>query len=140
MHSNYPVSRNIAIAKQIILFVATGLCLSLFTACSKNDVTATGSSTVVNSTGGGSEIVHIESADGTEALTFLAPVSYSTLLFSSSKLKSSTTYNVYIGGSVSSGTDFYGLYTSGTYTKGAAGTTFTTTELLTQTGGTISNG
>lgn len=92
--------------------------------------------------GGGSagQIIHIEAADGTEALTFLAPVSYTTLLFASSKMKQGVNYTVYTGGSVASGTDFKGLYTSGAYTRGTKGASFTTTNLVTQIGGTISRG
>ncbi|QES90448.1 carbohydrate-binding domain-containing protein [Rhizosphaericola mali] len=93
---------------------------------------------VVMGSGSASTIVHIEAADGTEAMTFLAPISYSTLIYASSKLKSSTSYTVYTGGSVSDGTNFNGLYTSGTYSKGTSGTTFTTSSVLTQIGGSIS--
>lgn len=95
---------------------------------------------VVMGSGTASQVIHIESADGTEALTFLIPTSYSTMLFASAKLKANTTYTVYTGGSVASGTSFNGLYTSGTYTKGTAGTSFTTTSMVTQTGGSISRG
>ncbi len=73
---------------------------------------------VIAGSGSAKKIVHIEATDGTEALTFLAPASYTTLLFASSKLKANTTYTFYSGGSVSNGTDFHGLYTSGTYTGG----------------------
>ncbi|TZF84123.1 carbohydrate-binding domain-containing protein [Pedobacter sp. BS3] len=95
---------------------------------------------VVMGSGTAGKIVHIEAADGTEALTFLAPVSYSTLLFASAKLKGSTTYNVYTGGSVANGTDFSGLYSAGTYTKGTKSATFTTSGMVTQIGGSISRG
>lgn len=86
---------------------------------------------------GTTQIIHIEAADGTEALTFLAPESYSTLLFASAKLKASTTYNVYTGGNAN-GTNFNGLYLSGTYTKGTKSTSFTTSSMVTQIGGSIS--
>lgn len=95
---------------------------------------------VIMGSGTASQIIHIEAADGTEALTFLAPKSYSTMLFSSSKLKSSTSYSIYKGGSVTSGTSFNGLYTSGSYSGGTLSETFTTTSLVTQLGGTISRG
>lgn len=87
---------------------------------------------------GNAQLIHIEAADGKEALTFMAPAAYSTLLFASSKLKASTTYTVYTDGSVAGGTNFKGLYTSGTYTSGTKGTSFTTSSVLTQTGGSIS--
>ncbi len=92
---------------------------------------------VIMGIGTANKIIHIEAANGTEALTFLAPVGYSTLLFGSSKLLSKTTYNVYTGGSVASGTSFNGLYLSGTYTKSTKTGSFTTTNLVTQTGGTV---
>lgn len=89
--------------------------------------------------GGSAGIIHIEAADGTEALTFQAPKAYQTLLFTSGKLKANTTYNVYTGGSVSSGINFKGLFSGGTYTKGTkASTTFTASDILTKVGGSIS--
>jgi len=93
---------------------------------------------LVMGSGDANSIVHIEAADGTEALTFLAPKTFSTLIYASSKLAASTAYTIYKGGSVTDGTSFNGLYLTGTYNKGTAGTTFTTTNLLTQTGGSIS--
>jgi hypothetical protein len=93
---------------------------------------------VVMGSGTANKLIHIEAADGTEALTFLIPTSYSTMLFACAKLKTNTTYNVYTGGSVSNGTDFKGLYTSGTYSAGTKSTSFTTSSIVTQTGGSIS--
>lgn len=94
---------------------------------------------VVMGSGPANSIIHIEAADGTEALTFLAPKAYSTLIFASPKLKASTSYSVYTGGSVTDGTAFNGLYSAGTYNKGTkSSVSFTTTGVLTQTGGSIS--
>lgn len=95
--------------------------------------------------GGGTanQLIHIEATDGSaEALTFLIPRTYSTMLFSSSKLKAETSYTVYTGGSVTEGADLNGLYTSGTYTKGnaTAGTTFTTSSMVTAAGGSAGPG
>jgi len=96
---------------------------------------------VVMGSGSANSIIHIEAADGTEALTFLAPKAFSTLIFASPKLKSNTTYNIYTGGSVTEGTVFNGLYSSGTYNRGTkSSTTFTTTKVVTQIGGSISRG
>lgn len=96
---------------------------------------------VIMGSGTANKIVHIEAADGTEAMTFLAPKAFSTLLFAGSKLKSNTTYTVYTGGSVTDGSSFNGLYLSGNYTGGTStGTTFTTSSTVTQTGGSISKG
>jgi len=95
---------------------------------------------VIMGAGTANKIIHFETASGTEALTFLSPTAYSTLLFACSKLKSATTYNVYTGGSVSSkSTNFNGLYTSGGYSKGTKGASFTTSTVVTQAGGTLSN-
>ncbi len=85
-----------------------------------------------------SQLVHIAATDGSaEALTFTVPRTYTTMLFSSPKLKASTAYTVYTGGSVNNGVSVNGLYTSGTYVKGSAasGTTFTTSSMVTTAGG-----
>ncbi|MES2808396.1 MAG: carbohydrate-binding domain-containing protein, partial [Bacteroidota bacterium] len=97
---------------------------------------------------GTAQIIHIEAADGTEALTFQAPVAFSTLIFASGKLKANTTYNVWTGGSVSAasvlsssttGKNFNGWFTDGTYNRGTkTAATFVTTNIVTQAGGTIS--
>ncbi len=95
--------------------------------------------------GGGSanQLFHIEATDGSaEALTFLIPRTYNTMIFTSPKLESGTSYTVYTGGSVSGGTTFNGLYTSGTYNKSGAtsGTTFTTSSMVTTAGGSAGPG
>jgi hypothetical protein len=97
---------------------------------------------------GTAQIIHIEAADGTEALTYQAPVAFSTLIFASGKLKANTTYNVWTGGSVTSdnpasssstGKNFNGFFSSGIYNRGTkTAATFTTTNIVTQIGGTIS--
>ncbi|MBX3255947.1 MAG: carbohydrate-binding domain-containing protein [Chitinophagaceae bacterium] len=88
--------------------------------------------------GNASQIIHIEDAEGNEVLTFLSPTTYSTLLFASSRLKANTAYNIYTGGSVSSGSEWQGLYTSGIYTRGSSAAGFTTSNKVTQLGGSIS--
>ncbi|MFT4203805.1 MAG: carbohydrate-binding domain-containing protein [Chitinophagaceae bacterium] len=93
---------------------------------------------VVMGSGSSNQIIHIEDGSGNEAMTFKAPKSFSTLIYASSKLKASTSYTIYTGGSVSSGVDFNGLYMSGTYSGGTSYTTFTTTNIVTQVGGSIS--
>jgi hypothetical protein len=84
------------------------------------------------------QIYHIRSADGAEALTFTVPKTFTTMLFSSPKLKLNTTYSVYTGGSVSGGIDYNGLFSDGSYTDGTKGTSFTTSSMVTSVGG--SNG
>lgn len=92
---------------------------------------------VVMGSGTSGQLIHIEDASGNEAMTFKAPRSYSTLIYASSKLKANTTYKVYTGG-VASGTDFNGLYLSGSYSGGTSTSSFTTTNMVTQIGGSIS--
>lgn len=122
------------------LKITGGIVVGIGGATSGPSASASTLHSVIMGGGTASQIVHIEAADGTEALTFLAPVPYSTMLFASSKLAASTTYTIYKGGVVSSGTSFNGLYTSGTYTKGASSSSFTTSSMVTQVGGTISRG
>ncbi|TSJ38857.1 carbohydrate-binding domain-containing protein [Mucilaginibacter corticis] len=106
------------------------------TTSAPNTTTSTQHSAILGA--GTAQIIHIEAADGTEALTFQALMAYTTLVFTSAKLKANTTYNVYTGGSVASGVNFNGLYSSGTYTKGTkTAATFTTGTLLSQIGGTL---
>jgi len=122
------------------LKITGGIVVGIAGATSGPSASASTVHSVIMGSGTANQIIHIEAADGTEALTFLAPVSYSTLLFASSKLKANTSYKVYTGGSVSGATDFHGVYTSGTYITGASGTSFTTSSMVTQTGGSISRG
>ena len=63
-----------------------------------------------------------------------------TLLFSSSKLASGTSYSIYTGGSVTGGTGFYGLTTGGSYTAGSQTATFTPGSMVTSVGNISSGG
>ncbi|RRB07745.1 carbohydrate-binding domain-containing protein [Larkinella rosea] len=87
--------------------------------------------------GGGTanQLFHIQSNDGAEVLTFLIPRTYTTMLFSSPKLKTSQTYKIFTGGSVATGTNLNGLYTAGTYTVGTQSSSFTASSMVTQIGG-----
>lgn len=67
------------------------------------------------------QIIHIQSAAGTDVLTFKSPRAYnaSTLLFSNSGITTGTTYSIYKGGAVSASTsEFHGLYTGASYSDG----------------------
>lgn len=87
------------------------------------------------------QIVHIQSSDEAEVLTFLAPRTYTTLLFSNPKLKTGQTYKVFTGGSVSDGSEINGLYTSGKYAVGTlSSSTFTTSTMVTKAGGSTGPG
>ncbi|MDR6195289.1 carbohydrate-binding domain-containing protein [Siphonobacter sp. SORGH_AS_0500] len=92
--------------------------------------------------GGGTlnQLIHIESTDGVEALTFQIPRTYATMMFSSPKLKNAQSYKIYTGGSVTGGTNLNGLYTSGTYQKGTEVSTFTMSSLVTSVGGSTGPG
>lgn len=88
---------------------------------------------ILNTTATANQLVHVESAAGTDIFTFIVPRAYSkmVMLFSTPSLTASTTYNIYTGGSVSGGTSFHGLYTGSTYTKGTLLTSFTPASVLT---------
>jgi len=122
------------------LKITGGIVVGMAGATSAPSATASTVPSLIAGAGSANQLIHIEAADGTEALTFLAPTAYTTLLFSSSKMKLGTTYAVYTGGSVTDGIQFKGLYTSGVYTKGTISGTFTTSTLVTKTGGSVSQG
>jgi hypothetical protein len=91
--------------------------------------------------GAANDLVHIQSEEGAEVLTFLIPRTYATMLYSNPKLKTGQTYKIYNGGSVAGGTSVNGLYTSGKYTPGTlSATTFTTTTMVTKAGGSTGPG
>ncbi len=79
-------------------------------------------------------ILHIESAAGVEILTFKLPKASTTMLFSSPQLAAGTSYNIYTGGSISGGSNFHGLYSGATYTKGTSTTSFTSSSMVTTVG------
>ena len=62
-------------------------------------------------------MVHIETEDGEEILTFVPLKAYQSVVLCTADIESGTTYVVYSGGS-STGTEADGLYTGGTYTAG----------------------
>lgn len=86
-------------------------------------------SLVFNSLAANTQIVHIETGSGgKEILTFRLPRVYSTqatMLFSSPQIEANTGYTIYTGGSITEGSDTFGVYTDASYTKGTAAGTFT---------------
>jgi Carbohydrate-binding domain-containing protein Cthe_2159 len=72
---------------------------------------------VFDSTQPGGTMIHVESLDGKDVLTYESPKDYQLFVFSSPELETNTTYDVYVGGE-STGTVTDGLYSDGTYTAG----------------------
>jgi hypothetical protein len=87
-----------------------------------------------NGTARAGTLVHIETSDGEQVLTFAPAKEYQTLVFSSSELEDGATYDVYLGGS-SSGEASDGLYQGGSYTSGTEYTSFTVSDVVTWIGG-----
>jgi hypothetical protein len=69
-------------------------------------------------------LFHIQDASGNNVVTFKPGRSYYSIVFSSSSLKSGSTYSIYTGGT-STGTNSNGLYTGGTYSGGTLKKSFT---------------
>jgi len=78
-------------------------------------------------------LVHIETENGEEILTFAPNKTYQSIIFSSSLLEKGTTYLVYTGGS-STGVITDGLYSGGTYSAGTQVTNFTVSGTVTTAG------
>jgi hypothetical protein len=76
-------------------------------------------------------LMHIQSSSGTEILTCKPVKTYQSLEFSSSKLVTGTTYDVYYGGT-STGTLTDGVYSGGTYLGGTKYTSFTVSGTVTK--------
>lgn len=79
-------------------------------------------------------LVHIQSEDGQNILTFAPSKAFQSIAFSSAELTEGTTYQVYLGGSAT-GTGTDGLYEDATYTGGANYTEFTISDIVTSVGG-----
>jgi Carbohydrate-binding domain-containing protein Cthe_2159 len=78
-------------------------------------------------------LVHIETVDGTEILTFAPTKAYQSVVLSSPELTNGATYIVYTGGS-SSGAAVNGLYSGGTYSAGSQIASFTVSGVVTTVG------
>lgn len=72
----------------------------------------------------GGTIIHIETQDGEDLLTFAPTKQFQSLVLSSAQLEVGATCVVYVGGT-SNGTAVDGLYTGGAYTPGTEAGTFT---------------
>jgi hypothetical protein len=78
-------------------------------------------------------MIHIETEDGEEILTFVPTKMYQSIVFSATDLKNGATYIVYSGGS-STGSFTDGLYSGGTYNGGTRITSFTISSIVTTLG------
>jgi hypothetical protein len=78
-------------------------------------------------------MIHIETEDGEEVLTFVPTKQYQSVVLCSPQLENGSTYLVYTGGS-STGTIRDGLYSSGTYTPGTQITSFAISSIVTGVG------
>jgi hypothetical protein len=78
-------------------------------------------------------IVHFETEDGEDILTFVPTKAYQSVVLSSPELKNGLTCIVYYGGS-STGTVIDGLYSDGTYTAGTQVASFTISSIVTGAG------
>ena len=75
-------------------------------------------------------MVHIESQDGDEILSFVPVNQYQSVVISSPEMQNGETYLVYVGGSTN-GTMTDGLSTGGTYTYGSQISSFMITSIVT---------
>lgn len=78
----------------------------------------------------GGTLLHVETQDGEQVLTFQPSKDFQTLLFSTPELQNGVTYSVMTGGSAS-GVDENGLFSSGSYTPGVLDASFTITSMVT---------
>jgi hypothetical protein len=85
------------------------------------------------STQSANTVVHIQSSNGADILTFVPVKTYTSVVICSPGLTNGSSYTVYTGGS-STGTLKDGLYTGGTYTAGTQYTTFTVSGKVTSIG------
>ena len=116
--------------------ITGGTILGLGGATSKPTASACTQNSIIFSGTNANLIIHIQSSYAEEALTYEVPASVSTILYSSAKLKTGATYQMYNGGSVSGGSTFNGLYTSGTFSGGSAiNNSFKISNTVTQIGG-----
>ena len=78
-------------------------------------------------------MIHIQTADGREVLTFAPTKSFQSVVLSLPELTNGATYVVYAGGS-SSGISVDGLYSGGAYSAGTQMASFTISSIVTTTG------
>lgn len=90
--------------------------------------------------GNAGTIFSVLDSDNAEVMTFKAPVSFTTLLLSGSKFSSGKTYKLVTVSSVTSASDFNGLYLGGTFSNYTLSSSFTLTSMVTKIGGSTGGG
>jgi hypothetical protein len=78
-------------------------------------------------------LVHIETADGKEIVSFIPTKSYQSIVLSSADLAKGETYVIYAGGSAT-GTSVDGLYSESTYSAGSQVASMTISSMVTSAG------
>ncbi|MFA5006739.1 MAG: carbohydrate-binding domain-containing protein [Candidatus Izemoplasmatales bacterium] len=97
--------------------------------------TSTQYGVLVNLTTASAKIVRIETADGTEVVTFRPSKNIQTIVICTPEFARGTTYNVYLGGTVTDPTSSLdGVTAGGTYASGTLYKTFTITAIATTVG------
>ncbi len=79
-------------------------------------------------------LLHIEDESENELITFSPSKSVTSIVISSTDIKTGTTYKIYTGGE-STGTVADGLYSGGSYSGGTEGDSFTISSAVTNVGG-----
>jgi len=74
-------------------------------------------------------LLHIQSSDGSDIVTFKSIKKYQSIVFSSAKLTKGSAYDVYFDGN-DPGTAIDGLYSGGSYTPGTKFTSFTVSSII----------
>lgn len=87
----------------------------------------------------GGTLIHVETANGEEILTYESPKAFQLFVFSSPELQTNTTYTVYVDGEAI-GTVADGLYSDGRYTPGTQVTSLTLSSNVTTAGSFQSSG
>lgn len=87
-----------------------------------------------NDTAEAGTLVHIQTSEGEQVLTFAPAKQYRSLAFSSTELEPGSAYDIYLGGS-SDGEVSDGLYQGGSYASGTEYTSFTVSDMVTRLGG-----
>ncbi len=97
--------------------------------------TSTQCGVLVNLTTASAKIVRIETSSGQEIITFKPSKNVQTVVISTPDLAKGTTYNVYVGGTVTGYASIIGgIYSGGTYASGTLYKTFTISAITTTVG------